>query len=81
MRVIWKDSRTYKTYRYRDYIISKCQRGWVTDVPGDNNIYYSAEMAHNAVDQMLGGRTRKANPGRHALGIKIVGRKDEESCG
>jgi hypothetical protein len=33
-------------------------------------------MAHNAIDKILGGKTRKANPGRHKLGIKIVGRKN-----
>lgn len=76
MRVKWKDSRTYKTYKYRNHIIEKTSEGWITDVPGDQFIYLSAETAHNAVDKMLGGKTRKANPGRHALGIKIVGKKD-----
>ena len=82
MRIVWKDSRTYKTYHYRSHIISKCPEGWITDVPGDEYIYHSAEMAHNAVDKLLGGKTRKANPGRQALGIKIVGKKGGEvSCG
>ena len=82
MRIVWKDSRTYKTYTYRGYIIEKCPGGWETNVPGDKIIYYSAECAHNAVDKMLGGKTRKANPGRHKLGIKIVGTKDgDHQCG
>lgn len=82
MRVVWKDSRTYKTYHYRGHNIEKCPGGWSTTVPGDENIYYSAEMAHNAVDQMLGGKTRKANPGRHKLGIVVVGKKGgDHQCG
>lgn len=82
MRIVWKDSRTYKTYKYRNHIIEKTTEGWVTDIVGDNYIYYSAECAHNAVDKILGGKTRKANPGRHKLGIKIVGTKgkDDMKC-
>lgn len=75
MRVVWKDSRTYKTYHYRDHIIKRDCGGWVTDVPGDDNVYLTAEIAHNAVDKMLGGKTRKPSPGRQALGIKIIGKK------
>ena len=81
MRIVWKDSRTYKTYHYRNHIIKKIPSGWITDVPGDEYIYYSAEMAHNAVDKMLGGKTRKANPARHSQGVRIVGRKGgDNSC-
>ncbi len=76
MRVVWKDSRTYKTYQYRGYTIEKGQGGWITNVPGDEYIHYSAETAHNAVDKMLGGKTRKANPARQKLGIKFIGKKD-----
>jgi len=82
MRIVWKDSRTYRTYCYREHIIERFENGWVTDIEGDNNIYYSAECAHNAVDKILGGKTRKANPARHKLGIKVIGRKDsEQTCG
>jgi hypothetical protein len=82
MRIVWKDSRTYKTYCYRNHTIKRELNGWVTDVPGDDNIYYSAEMAHNAVDKMLGGKTRKASPGRQAHGIKIIGKKGGDPlCG
>ncbi len=79
MRITWKDTREYKTYTYRGYTIEKTTKGWVTSVPGDVYIYHSAETAHNAVDKMLGGKTRKANPARHKFGIKIVGRKDSDS--
>lgn len=75
MRITWKDSRVYKTYQYREYTIEKTKKGWVTNIPGDNYIYRTAEHAHNAVDKILGGKTRKANPGRHILGIDIVGTK------
>lgn len=76
MKITWKDSRTFKTYIYRGHTISRHPKGWVTTVPGDMNIYYTAEHAHNAVDQMLGGTGRKKNPGRHKLGIIVVGTKD-----
>ena len=79
MRITWQDTREYKTYTYRGHTIEKIKEGWVTTVPGDEFIYHSAETAHNAVDKMLGGKTRKANPVRHKFGIKIVGRKDGES--
>lgn len=82
MRIVWKDSRTYKTYHYRNHVIERTKNGWITDVPGDKYIYYSAETAHNAVDKMLGGKTRKANPARHKFGIKIVGEKGgDDLCG
>lgn len=81
MRITWKDSREYKTYKYRGYTIEKITEGWITDIPGDEFIYYSAEQAHNAADKILGGKTRKANPARHKLGITIVGRKSgDHSC-
>ena len=81
MRIVWKDSREYRTYIYRNHTIKKINGGWITDIPGDDNIYYNADMAHNAVDKILGGKTRKANPGRLKLGIKVVGKKGgDNSC-
>lgn len=80
MRIVWKDSRKYKTYTYRGHTIEKCPGGWITSVPGDENIYHSADHAHNAIDEMLGGKTRRGNPGRHKLGIKIVGKKSSETA-
>ena len=82
MKIIWQDSRTYKTYTYRGYTIEKCPQGWITSVPGDKYVYYSAECAHNAVDELLGGKTRKANPARHRFGVKIVCEKGgDHQCG
>lgn len=82
MRIVWKDSRTYKTYHYRNHIIKREHCGWVTDIPGDDNIYQNAEMAHNAVDIILGGKTRKASPSRQRLGVKVIGKKGGDNlCG
>ena len=82
MRIVWKDTQhKRKTYIYRGYTIEKIPKGWITNIPGDEYIYYSAEHAHNAADNILGGKTRKANPGRHKKGIKIIGRKSGDySC-
>lgn len=77
MRIVWKDSITYKTYVYRSYIIEKYLDGWITNIPGDDKIYYSAECAHNAVDKILGGKTRKKSPGRLAKGIIVIGEKEK----
>lgn len=83
MRIVWKDStpktKTYQTLQYRDCTMSQYGDGWVTNVPGDDNIYFPRECAFNAIDEMLGGKTRKANPKRHQLGITVVGRKDDVS--
>lgn len=83
MRVVWKDSsphtKPWQTFQYRGCIISYHKNGWVTDIPGDDSIYFPRECAYNAVDQLLGGETRKKNPKRHEMGINIVGRKDDVS--
>lgn len=82
MRVVWKDSVKRKIYTYRNHSIQRYKNGWITDVPGDDNIYQTAEMAHNAIDKILGGHGNKINRGRLRLGIKVVGKKDgEKSCG
>ena len=83
MRVVWKDSapktKPWATFKYREQMISQYGDGWVIDIPGDNNIYFPRECAYNAIDKALGGKTRKANPKRHELGIKVIGRKDDAS--
>lgn len=84
MRVVWKDSKRSGMYQYRGCTISRYENGWITDIQTDDNIYYSADMAHNAVDQILGGKTRKANPARHRFGIKVIGKKPgrgDDLCG
>lgn len=81
MRIVWKDSAPKTqpglTLQYRGRTVTGYHSGWITDLPGDNNIYFPRECALNAIDQALGGKTRKANPGRHKLGIKVIGRKDD----
>lgn len=83
MRIVWKDSaphtKPWVTLQYRDYTVSQQENGWITNVPGDKNIYFPRECALNAIDEILGGKTRKANPQRHKLGVQIVGRKDDVS--
>lgn len=83
MRIVWKDSspktKPWVELKYRNHLITQYGDGWVTDIPGDDNIYYPRESALNAIDEILGGKTRKANPQRHQLGINIIGRKDNVS--
>lgn len=86
MRIVWKDSdpktKTGQTVAYRGRVVTGYGGGWITDIPGDNNIYFPRECALNAIDIALGGKTRKTNPGRHTLGIKIVGQIGGDcSCG
>lgn len=84
MRITWKDSnpktKPGQTLVYRDYIVTGYKDGWITNVPGDDNIYFPRECALNAIDKALGGKTRKPNPERHALGIKIIGKKVDSVC-
>ncbi len=83
MRIVWKDSspktKPWVELKYRNHLITQYGDGWVTDIPGDDNIYYPRESALNAIDKILGGKTRKANPQRHQLGTNIIGRKDDVS--
>ena len=86
IRIVWKDSdpktKTGQTLMYRERTITGYGGGWITDLPGDDNIYFPRECALNAIDQRLGGKTRKANPQRHALGIKVIGKiGGENRCG
>lgn len=74
MRIVWRDSREYKDVKYRGQIVSYLYgKGWVTGLPGDHNVYYDIESAENAIDKMLGGKTRKDASARHAKGIRIIG--------
>lgn len=86
MRIVWKDSKpktkTGQTLAYRGQVVTGYGGGWIIDIPGDNNIYFPRECALNAIDLTLGGIPRKANPQRHALGVKIIGQMGgESSCG
>lgn len=77
MRIVWKDSnkKEYRPLKYRSYIISHFNDGWVTNCPGDTFIYRNAVSAMNALDQHLGLREGKPLPKRLSLGVSVVGRK------
>ena len=79
MRVVWKDSATpgRQPRKYRGYLVTGCEGGWLSGMPGDNNIYKSFYGAENAIDEALGGtgRTKKGSAKRQAHGIQIVGTK------
>ena len=84
MRVVWKDSspktKPWIKLKYRNYTISQYGDGWITNIPGDQNIYFPRESAFNAIDKTLGGsRRNKKEPERVKLGINIIGRKDDVS--
>lgn len=80
MRVIWKDSspktKVGQVLKYRDYEVTGYGDGWITNLPGDNNIYFPRECALNAIDKHIGGYGRNGKAERLALGIKVVGTKD-----
>ena len=84
MRIVWKDSSPktmpWVELKYRNHLITQYGDGWVTDIPGDDNIYYPRESALNAIDKILGGRRRNfKEPERVKIGINIIGRKDDVS--
>lgn len=84
MRIIWKDSdpktKTGQKFIYRKVAVEGYGGGWIVDLPNDNNIYFPRECAYNAIDIALGGKTRKANPKRHKIGVKIIGKKGDSLC-
>lgn len=83
MRIVWKDSASIKTaVKYRGYKLEGYRNGWITDVPGDDNIYKSNKSARNAVDDYLGlYDINNTEPVRHKLGIQIIGKKTEQKLG
>ena len=81
MRIIWKDSKQPKKYnpiKYRKHTVCGSPYGWVTDLPGDNNLYKSHYCALNAIDAALGGTGIRGSGAekRRALGIQIIGKKE-----
>lgn len=76
MRVVWKDSITYKEYKYRKHMIRKHSGGWIADIPGDVNIYFSIDCAMNAIDKTIGGKLRPGAEKRQVKGIRIIGRNE-----
>lgn len=84
MRIVWKDSNPKtkdrnKSLRYRGFTITQYGDGWVTNMPGDINIYLPRESAYNAIDEILGEKAHTPHPKRHIFGVTIIGRKDDVS--
>lgn len=83
MRVVWKDTKFVKSDRqeakYRGHKVFRYKNGWITDIPDDNNIYSSMEIALNALDQVLGPKNTGKIPKRTALGIKVIGKRSDAS--
>lgn len=83
MRIVWKDSfiNNCKPVKYRERYIQNSSDGWVTDIPGDNNIYRTRNCALNAVDKILGEEGIKRRSKRLDSGIDIIGTKDDKRIG
>jgi hypothetical protein len=82
MRIVWRDSkpRTYKPVKYRNHMATGSPKGWTVNLPGDNNIYASHYCALNAIDKALGGFGQMGSAKRIKYGIKVVGKKDDETA-
>lgn len=78
IRVTWKDNRNGKPCppaQYRKVTMTRCNNGWILDLPGNNNIYASQDCCKNAIDEILGGTARRHVSSRLKKGIKIIGTK------
>ena len=83
IKVVWKDSLQPSTraYPYRKHTTSRFKDGWITNIPGDNNIYKYQKSAFNAIDAYLGGSCKRADAEeRMKEGIIIIGKKDGETA-
>lgn len=82
MRIVWKDStaRAHKPVKYRGHYVTGYNKGWATDIPGDDNIYRTHYCALNAIDKHLGGYGQMGSAKRKAYGIKIIGNKTDETA-
>jgi hypothetical protein len=82
MRVVWKDSKPklHKPVKYRGHYIRGYNNGWTTDIPGDDNVYRTHYCALNAIDKALGGHGQMGSAKRKAYGIKIIGKKSDETA-
>ena len=83
MRIVWKDTGVAKVdMKYRGYMLTPYKQGWTINVPGDDNIYGTNKSARNAIDKHLGiYDINNEDPKRHRLGIKIIGKIDEQRLG
>lgn len=83
IKVVWKDSQqpSTRTYLYRKHTTTRYKNGWITNIPGDDNIYKYQKSAFNAIDAYLGGSCKRAGAEERAKeGIIVVGKKDGETA-
>ncbi len=88
IKVVWKDSQQPSTreYIYRKQTTQRFYDGWITNVPGDDNVYKYQSSALNAIDAFLGGEPQKTGgKKRIEQGIQIIGKiadfeKDDETA-
>ena len=79
MRIVWKDSTVARSNaKYRGYSIESYSTGWVTNIPGDNNIYKTKRCTKNAIDEALCVKHKKL-PERITHGIEVIGKKKKSS--
>lgn len=81
LRVVWKDTapKSKKPVKYRGHYVTGHPGGWITDIPGDRNIYKTHYCAQNAIDAALGGEGIRGHgtSKRQSYGIQIVGQREE----
>ena len=83
MRIVWKDSNQpskYHPVKYRKHFVCGTPNGWITDIPGDENLYKNHYCAKNAVDAFYGELGQHGGEKRKRYGIQIVGKRKDESA-
>ena len=83
MRIVWKDSnqpKEYKPVKYRNHMLCGTPNGWITDIPGDDNLYKTHYSAQNAVDAFYGELGVHGSEKRKRYGIQITGKRNGESA-
>ena len=68
-------NKAYNTMKYRKHFVYGTNKGWTTDLPGDNNLYKSHYCAFNAIDAYFGDTGKRGTEKRKACGTEIVGKK------
>ena len=85
MRIVWKDTAvTRKDFQYRGYWIEGYKSGWVTNIPGDDNVYRTNRCCKNAIDLYLGleGAKKYKKPvKRREYGCDVIGKRDDIRLG
>ena len=83
MRIVWKDSgqpSKYQPVKYRKHFVCGTPNGWITDIPGDENLYKNHYCAKNAVDAFYGDLDQCSDKKRKRYGIQIIGKRNGESA-